>query len=132
MMAAAFGVVPGMTFDFRGKTSSFVTCHRRTPPAFEIHGTSLANRFVIVRLKAKKDHRELTMLHGGFMKMAMGAGCDAVVDTILEETTGTYTLTPREDLPPGEYLITAAYGGAMSGILAEGYDFTIKGDNKHD
>jgi hypothetical protein len=75
---------------------------------------------VLVRFDKKKDHRELQMTSGasvftfkaGFSKEKTP---DIVVNRISESV---FTITPQQDLAPGEYLLTFGLG-------ASGFDFGI-------
>jgi hypothetical protein len=121
--AAIVGVVPSATVDFPGATSPNLIEDRR--PSFTIDlDESQADdvrSLTIARLAIKKDRRELTMMHGGFLKASSGSNSKDMVDSKLTSNGNTYTLTPNGDLEPDEYLIF--FNGAHKG---GGYDFTVR------
>ena len=77
---------------------------------------------VIVRFDKKKDHRELQTTSGGNMfTFKSGFSKERLPDiTTSKIADGIFTVTPNQDLPPGEYLIT------FSSVGVNGYDFGIK------
>jgi hypothetical protein len=122
------GLTPQMVWTFHGAESPIQIVERR--PTFYIKELpSLANiagrserDLVIVRFDRKKDHRELQTTNGGNMfTFKAGLSKDRTPDiTTTTVSEGLFTVTPKQDLPPGEYLLTF---GAMGN---SGYDFGIK------
>jgi hypothetical protein len=123
---------------FAGAASpAVITDHR---PVIEIRlpaGSSIRIAdAMIARVDVKGDHRELPYAHATSTTNARGnalaqgrgsnsvqaeAHVDTIATTLAQTGDQTYTLTPKEDLQPGEYLIyfnQAHLGG--------GFDFTIK------
>jgi hypothetical protein len=77
---------------------------------------------IIIRFDKKKDHRELQTTSGGNMfTFKSGISKERLPDIITATVSeGIFTVTPKEDLKPGEYMITFAALGNT------GYDFGIK------
>jgi hypothetical protein len=95
-------------------------------PVFLIVGpTQTAPRdMLIVRLKQKKDHRELQIgkanAYGG-AKIEYPAS--DVTEVIVTDSDSTRTLTPKVDLKPGEYLLFVGTPTQMPAGYG-GYDFS--------
>ena len=75
---------------------------------------------VIVRFGKKKDHRELQMTSGASVfTFKSGFSKEKTPDiTVTRVSESVISITPKQDLVPGEYLLTY-------GIGAGGYDFGI-------
>jgi hypothetical protein len=78
---------------------------------------------IIVHMSKKKDHRELQFVHGaGLVGARSGIDSAEVADTTLTTVAErTYTLIPKADLKPGEYLI--CFRGTNGNA---GYDFGVR------
>jgi hypothetical protein len=77
---------------------------------------------LIVRMFKEKDHRELQFVHTGFMSARSGIDSKDVADATLTKVADrTYTLVPKADLKPGEYLVT--FRGTNGSY---GFDFGIR------
>lgn len=76
--------------------------------------------YVIVRFDKKKDHRELQVSSGGNMfTFKGGLSRDRLPDVFVGSISdGLYSISPKENLQPGEYLITTGMGNY-------GYDFGV-------
>jgi hypothetical protein len=120
------GLTPHMVFTFRGAEAPLQIGEKRptfyfkqSPYMTNVPGHSERD-IVLVRFDKKKDHRELQMTSGasvftfkaGFSKEKTP---DIVVNRISESV---FTITPQQDLAPGEYLLTFGLG-------ASGFDFGI-------
>jgi hypothetical protein len=122
------GLTPQMVWTFRDAESPAQIADKR--PTFYIKELpALANiaglsgrDLLIVRFDKKKDHRELQTTNGGNMfTFKAGLSKDRMPDiTTKAIADGIFTVTPNEDLQPGEYMIT------FSSIGYSGYDFGIK------
>ncbi|HUA21167.1 MAG TPA: hypothetical protein VMB25_20605 [Bryobacteraceae bacterium] len=122
------GVMPGGVYEYTGPSAQQQFENQRPvfgivtgPPNASAPGENLRD-VVIVRMSSKKDHREVAIVHGGFASSRTGINSKDTVEAELTPISDhAYTLTPKKDLKPGEYLITtrAVYG-------ARGYDFGVK------
>jgi len=96
-----------MHFNYPGAKSSLQLDQRR--PVFGIRLSKVASgldahRLILVRIAKKKDHRELTLIRAQYQ--GPPAVQPGLVDTALTSITDlTYTLTPKTDLKPGEYIL---------------------------
>lgn len=122
------GLTPQVVWTFRGAAAPIQISEKR--PTFYVKElpslTNIAGRsgrdLVIVRFDKKKDHRELQVTNGGNMfTFKAGLSKDRVPDIQVKTISdGIFSVTPNEDLKPGEYLLTFE---AMGG---NGCDFGIK------
>jgi hypothetical protein len=122
------GLTPQFVWTFRGPAAPVQIGDKR--PTFYIKElpilASTAGRterdLIIIRFDKKKDHRELQTTNGGNM-FTFKSGIskermpDITTKTVLD---GIFTVTPIEDLKPGEYMVT------FSALGNVGYDFGIK------
>ncbi len=77
---------------------------------------------LLVRMAKKKDHRELQVMQGGFASVRAGLNSKDIVEmTLTTVTDRTFTLVPKKDLAPGEYVLTFRWANGTAG-----YDFGIK------
>ena len=122
------GLTPQMVWTFRGAESPIqiveprpTFCIKEQPMLSEMAGRSERD-VVIVRFDKKKDHRELQTTSGGNMfTFKSGFSKERLPDvTTSKIADGIFTVTPNQDLPLGEYLIT------FSSVGVNGYDFGIK------
>lgn len=122
------GLTPQMVWTFRDAESPIqieekrpILCIKEFPQLAEIAGRSERD-LLIVRFDKKKDHRELQTTSGGNMfTFKSGLSKDRIPDiTTKALSDGIFTVTPNEDLKPGEYMIT------FSALGTSGYDFGIK------
>ena len=76
---------------------------------------------VIVLLTKKEDHRELQNIKTGLTGVKSGMDKKLLPDVTLHSVNNLmFTVTPNQDLAPGEYLLTWNSMGSV------GYDFGIK------
>ena len=120
-------LTPQVVWTFRGAESRVqIEEHKpvfyvRELPAFANMAGRSERELLIIRMDKKKDHRELQMTSGG-NAFTFKAGIskermpEIVTSTVAD---GVFTITPKEDLQPGEYLLT------FSALGVTGYDFTI-------
>ena len=109
----------GMDVVYKGPRAAVQISDRL--PSLYVRGTGPANDVVLVQLTQRKDSRSVhassaaaTLENkGGFRK----ADIRKVTTTIY--TDGSFSVTPEEDLKPGEYLLAFGYATA-------GYDFGIE------
>lgn len=83
-------------------------------------GPNAARNTVIVILSKKKDHRDLQSVKSGLSGVRSGIDKKLLRDVTLHSVNNLITVTPNQDLAPGQYLLT---WDAMGSI---GYDFGIK------
>lgn len=89
-------------------------------PHFIIYGSS--ERFVIVRLENKSDHRELQAASASLLGAHGGFDPKKTIDTTATKRfDGGFDLSFKPDLEPGEYLISTEVPPR------EAYDFGIQG-----
>jgi hypothetical protein len=79
-----------------------------------------ARNTVIVILSKKKDHRDLQSVKSGLSDVRSGIDTKLLRDVTLHSVNNLITVTPNQDLAPGQYLLT---WDAMGSI---GFDFGIK------
>jgi hypothetical protein len=84
-------------------------------------GPIAARNAAIVILTKKKDHRELRSVKTGLSGVKSGIDKKLLPDiTVRSINNLMFTITPNQDLAPGEYLLTWKVLGT------DGYDFGIK------
>jgi hypothetical protein len=96
-------------------------------PVFKVVGTTgVAPRdIIIVRLKEKKDHREVeTMSMSMWTGVNMQYSPDIVTKVSVEQVEGGLLITPVTDLKPGEYLILTGIGAGIA-TGTGGSDFSV-------
>jgi hypothetical protein len=112
---------------YRGAEAPVQLSDRR--PVFYIKTTpdkeqqlAIASRdTVIVLLTKKEDHRELQNIKTGLTGVKSGMDKKLLPDVTLHSVNNLmFTVTPNQDLAPGEYLLTWNSMGSV------GYDFGIK------
>jgi hypothetical protein len=122
------GLTPQIVWTYRGAEAPIQIPERRPnflvkelPALANIAGRSERD-LVIVRFDKKKDHRELQATNGGNMfTFKAGLSKDRTPDiTVKTISDGVFSVTPTQDLIPGEYLLT------FSAMATSGYDFGIK------
>lgn len=120
------GMTPHMVFTFRGAESPVqISEHRpifyfkQNPAIVNFPGRSERD-IVLVRFDKKKDHRELQMTSGATMfTFKAGFSKEKTPEILVKRVSETvFTVTPSQDLSPGEYLLTFGLG-------ASGFDFGI-------
>ncbi len=121
------GLTPQIVFTFRGAEAPAQIAERRPtfcvkeqPMLSEMAGRTERD-LAIIRFDRKKDHRELQTTSGGNMfTFKSGISKERLPDvTTSRIADGIFTVTPSQDLQPGEYLIT------FSSMGVSGYDFGI-------
>jgi hypothetical protein len=133
-MAKVFvpGLTPQMVWTFRGAEAPVQITERRpvfyvkqNPALADIPGRSMRD-LIIVRFDKKKDHRELQTTSGGNMlTFKAGFSKDRMPDiTTTRISESTFSVTPTQDLQPGEYFVTF---GAMG---SSGFDFGVAPEKK--
>jgi hypothetical protein len=120
------GLTPQMVWTYRGaeapvrfKDPRPVFYFKQSPQMAQFPGRTYRD-LVIVQFDKKKDHRELQATNGGNMfTFKAGLSKEKMPDFDIEKITdGTYKITLKQDLKPGEYLIGF-------GIATSGYDFGV-------
>ena len=87
----------------------------------ETGGPNAARNAVIVILSKKKDHRELQSVKTGLSGVKSGIDKKLLPDITVHSINNLmFTITPNQDLAPGEYLLTWKVLGT------DGYDFGIR------
>jgi hypothetical protein len=77
---------------------------------------------LLLRMAKKKHYRELQVIAGGFESIRTGFNPkDRAEVTLTTVADRAFTLTPKNDLAPGEYLITFRGANGLAG-----YDFGIQ------
>jgi hypothetical protein len=112
---------------FRDPTAPVKTFGPR--PVFLIVGPSMTapRDMLIVRLKEKKDHRELQIgKANAYTGMKMEYPASDVTEVTVTESDGVKTLTPKVDLKSGEYLLFVGTPTQMPAGYG-GYDFSDAG-----
>jgi len=93
----------------------------KTTPDKEQQLAVAARETVVVLLSKKEDHRELQTVKSGLLGVKAGYDKKQMPDVTLHSINNlVFTVTPNQDLAPGEYLLT---WNAMGNV---GYDFGIK------
>ncbi len=120
----------GGTQEYRGAEAPIKLSDRR--PVFYIKnpleplmaktgGPNATRNAVIVILSKKKDHRELQSIKSGLSGVKSGIDKKLLPDVTVHSINDlTFTITPNQDLAPGEYLLTWKVLGT------DGYDFEIR------
>ena len=123
------GLTPQMVWTFRGaeapvqitdpKPTFYV---KQSPYMANVAGHSERD-IIIVRFDKKKDHRELQTTSGGSaFTFKAGFSKERTPEIVVTHVSETiFRVTPKVDLPPGEYLLTFGFGGMG------GYDFGVTG-----
>jgi hypothetical protein len=121
---------PDLEYTYRGATATLqlpdsrpVFYIRVQPEKKDTQSAAIRN-LVIVRFDKAKDHRELEVVSGGLFASSMKTGANANSKQLLDVTVRSvsdliWSLTPNEDLRPGEYMITS------DSMARSGYDFGI-------
>lgn len=118
--ALTFGIKPvHMVFSFRGAQAPIQLSVRRPTLFLNLPGVT-GREFVLVRLRVKKDRRELQVTQGrtGFTIRAGIPKKDLVPIEIKQWAKGLLII-PTVDLAPGEYFLTRD-------LTPLGYDFGVK------
>lgn len=125
------GLTPHIAFTFRGAVAPIrvsevrpVFYVKQSPYLVNVAGQTERD-IVMVRFDKKKDHRELQMTSGASMfTFKTGFSKERTPDILVTRISETvFTVTPKEDLPPGEYLLTIGLGSA-------GFDFGVDAQKK--
>jgi hypothetical protein len=121
-------LVPGIVLIFRESEAPVKIAARK--PVFFIRSSGVAGKLpgvldrdvLIVRLAKRKDHRELPVTTGAsIFNVSQSIPKTQIVKSVVTvESENAFTVTPIDDLAPGEYIIT--FGTGQLG----GYDFEIK------
>lgn len=121
------GLTPQMVYTFRDAHSPVQSSDAK-PTFYIVQSPYMANipgqssrDVVIVRFDVKKDHRELQVTSGASaFTMKAGYSKERTPEiTVMRVSDSAFTVTPAQDLKPGEYLIT--FGGAGT----SGWDFGV-------
>lgn len=90
-------------------------------------GASSANQFVLVRIEAKKDKRELVVAEeGAFFRSSAGTREKDVVQCGFERVApGVYKVVPKESLELGEYAFMYAGSNTTYGAGGQLFDFGV-------
>jgi hypothetical protein len=103
---------PPSTTSTRGETSSTYSIATQSQDARSL---------ILVRLAKKKNSRELTYAGGTAFNFHSGVGSEDLVETVLSPIEGGgYTLRPKADLKPGEYIIVTR---GIMGVVGYGYGY---------
>ena len=77
---------------------------------------------LVVKLEVKKDHRELQNTGGDFLTFKSGFSKDRAPEFQIHKVSDhTFSITPKEPLVPGEYMITISPG-------VNGYGVSVRGN----
>ena len=121
------GAFSGVTITYLKPNSPVQLSDRRpvfyvkTTPDKEQQMSVAARTTVIVLLDNKDDHRELKVIKSGLFGAKAGYDKKRMPDVTMHSINNLMiTITPNEDLAPGEYLLTWNSMGSV------GYDFGIK------
>lgn len=123
------GLTPQIVWTYRGAEAPVRISERKptfilkqSPYLTSAPGYSFRD-LVLVKFNKKKDHRELQVSSGGNMfTFKAGFSKDKLVEiTVTRLSDVTISITPIQDLPPGEYMLTIAALGPS------GFDFGITG-----
>ena len=126
------GLTPHMVWTFRGAEAPVqitegkpVFYVKQSPYMANVAGRSERD-IVIVRFDKKKGHRELQMTSGASVfTFKSGFSKEKTPDiTVTRVSESVISVTPNQDLLPGEYLLTYGLGFG-------GYDFGITGRKAH-
>jgi hypothetical protein len=121
------GLTPQMVFTFRGAEAPVQIADprptiyvRQSPYMANVAGHSERD-IIIVRFDKKKDHRELQTTSGGSMfTFKAGFSKEKTPEVVVNHVSETiFSVTPKSDLPPGEYLLTFGLFGMG------GFDFGV-------
>jgi hypothetical protein len=122
------GLTPQMVWTYRGPEAPVQIADRRptfvvkqSPYIVNIPGHSDRD-LLIVRFNKKKDHRELQTTSGGNMfTFKAGLSKEKTPEIAVAKISDTtFSITPTNDLDPGEYLLT------FSALGFNGFDFGIR------
>jgi hypothetical protein len=126
-MGASVHAFSGVTISYRGAEAPIQLSDRRpvfyirTTPDKEAMMAIAARNMVIVLLDKKEDHRELQTVKSGLFGAKAGLDKKRMPEVTLHSVNNLMiSVTPNQDLAPGEYLLTY---DAMARV---GYDFGIK------
>ena len=117
----------GVTISYRGAEAPVQLTDRRpvfylkARPYQETQAAMAARNEVIILLEKKKDHRELQNIKSGLFSAKAEVDKKRLPDVTVRLVNDlTISITPNQDLAPGEYLLTNDSMGHV------GYDFGIK------
>ena len=123
------GLTPQFVWTFRGAEAP-VQISEPKPTFYVKQALYMANvaghserDIIIVRFDKKKDHRELQTTAGGSVfTFKAGFSKEKTPEIVVTHVSETiFAVTPKADLPPGQYLLTFGYGFSAMG----GYDFGV-------
>jgi hypothetical protein len=98
-----------------------------TRPVFHLRGYAGANALYLVRDTPKLDYREIRMpWTRDFHNFTRFRSQDLVDLDVTPAAGGILTITPKQDLKPGEYAIVSLADPAMRGIRLS-FDFGVLG-----
>ena len=90
----------------------------------EKNTATVVGDLVLVRLKARRHHREFEVSSKGEWNSASGISLrDQILFYLKQEEPGLYKITPAEDLDPGEYGFYEFRDNGRPGLL---YGFSAK------
>ncbi len=112
------GAFSGATLSYKGAESSVRIADRR--PTFYYNRIPTARNAVIIVFEKKKDHRDLKVIRVNALLTAKGGPDKKHLVDVSAESINDHlvSVTPVQDLPLGEYLLTDSGGYT-------GYDFEI-------
>jgi hypothetical protein len=123
----SFHAFSGITISYRGAEAPIQLSDRRpvfytrTTPDKEALMAVAARNTVIVLLDKKEDHRELQIVKTGLFGAKAGLDKKRMPEVTLHSINNLMiSVTPNQDLAPGEYLLTYDEKARL------GYDFGIK------
>jgi len=117
-LGASAGAFSGATLNYHGAEAALQITDRR--PVFYFNRVPTARNALIIRFEKKKDQREVQVIRSHVLTANSGPDKKHLPDVTVQSVNDhLVSITPSEDLPSGEYLLSdsGGYGG---------YDFGIK------
>ncbi len=111
------GAFSGSTLSYHGAEALLQLSEHR--PAFYVSRMPTAGSMVIVLFEKKKDHREVKVIRTHVLTAKGGPDQKHLPDiTVQAVNDHVILITPSQDLPRGEYLLTPSggYGGYDFGV----------------
>lgn len=111
------GVFSGVTLTYHGAAAALQIADHR--PVFYFERMTTARNTIIVRLEKKKDQRDVKVIRTGVLTAKGGPDKKHVPDVTVQSVNDrVISITPTQELPSGEYLLTdsGGYGGYDFGI----------------
>jgi hypothetical protein len=114
---SSVGAFSGATLNYNGASALLQLANHR--PVFYVDRVPTARSMVIVTLERKKDHREIKVIRGGIFGAKGGPDRKHLSEVVIQSVNDhVVTVTPNQNLAPGEYLLTDSGGYS-------GYEFGI-------